>query len=110
MFATLDHQVRALDSLRKAGVVFDCGRNHQLAAGRRLLLGISRRIDQQRIEVRAPGIDRSRQSRRAGPYDYDLTAKFLFAQGELISFSCYRTGSGSDGIGSSTNIIAALNP
>jgi len=86
LFAKLDHQVRALDTLRKAGIVFHVGRNHQLAAGRRLLLGISRRIDQQRIEVRAPGINRGRQSRRAGAYDYDLTAKFLFAQAELISF------------------------
>ncbi len=45
LFAKLDHQVRALDAFRKAGIVFHVGRNHQLAAGRRLLLGIMGRID-----------------------------------------------------------------
>jgi hypothetical protein len=82
LFAKFDHQLRALDAVRKAGIVFHVGRNHQLPARHRLLFSVSRRIDQQRVEVRAPGINRGRQSGRAGAYDYDLTAKFLFAQAE----------------------------
>ena len=45
LLAKLDHQIGALDALRKAGIILDFGGNHQLAARRGLLFSIGRRIN-----------------------------------------------------------------
>ena len=58
LFAEFLHQLRPHDAFGKAGIIFDIGSNHQLAA--RL-----RAFDDQRIEVRPSAVNRRRQPGRA---------------------------------------------
>ncbi len=59
------HEVRALDSLGKTGIVFDVTGQHQLATGR----GTGK---DDRLEVGAGGIDRRREPGRARTNDHQL--------------------------------------
>ena len=59
------HQIRAQDAVAEARIVVDGRRQHQLAA----LLDA---FDDERLEIGAAGVQRGRESGRAGPDDGDL--------------------------------------
>ena len=63
--AELGHELRALDAVRKARVVLDVARDHQLAARRRT-------GEHDGLEVGARGVDGGREPGRPGPDDDDL--------------------------------------
>ena len=73
MFAQLVHQVVSVDSLGKAGEVFDLGGCGELATG---LLA----FEDQRIEVGSRGIDSRREPGAAGSEDNDVFHDFVVVE------------------------------
>ena len=63
----LGHEVGALDAVGEAREVLDVGRRHEVAAG------FDRARDDERLEVRARGVDRRRVARRTRSDDDDVT-------------------------------------
>ena len=90
------HQPGALDDVGKARIVFDIGRDGQLAAGLDAL-------DHQRLQHGARGIDGGRISGRARPKDQDTG--MTFSHGSLLK-RC-RMGS-SDPLRHGTPVIYSL--
>ena len=62
LLAKFEHQVGALNSAGKAGIILDVSRDHQLPAGSGLLFAVSRGVDQQWVEIRARGVNGRRQA------------------------------------------------
>ena len=60
LLAELRHEIGAHDAVGKAGIVLDVGREHQLSAGLEA-------FDDQRVEIRACGVDRGREARGPDP-------------------------------------------
>src|ERR1041385_96387 len=71
---------RTFDAFREPRIIFDVGGNHQLPAGRRLLVGVRRRVNQQGTQIRARGVDRRSQARGSRSDDHDLSAEFFVGQ------------------------------
>lgn len=63
------HEIRAGDSIRKAGEVFNFGGGHQLPTGDSTHLIP---FKHHRLQIRAGGIDCRRIPSRAGAYDYQV--------------------------------------
>src|SRR4051812_46273221 len=73
--AQVVHELRALDALGEAREVLDLGRRHQRAAELRPL-------EDQRVQVRAGGVDRRRVTGRAGPDDDQVADAVVLRRGD----------------------------